>query len=176
MNGAGRKTSPTFGFGLLDANEFVNIADQWPAQIPERIQCTYSTGGLVLHISTFLYRILDVSEKEDVVRGWGRGDSIIFRIWLAADPCRSGTKRFRYRTVPSSKIKCQESGDFMCGDIRAKKLFLAQTLHRSSSVTHELAKLLTFYFTTRDRPWSKSHGPWPSGIGGPWNPKSLNLP
>ena len=67
MNGAGRKTSPTFGFGLLDANEFVNIADQWPAQIPERIQCTYSTGGLVL---------LDVSvpnpgrfRNEDVVRG-----------------------------------------------------------------------------------------------------------
>ena len=54
MNGAGRKTSPTFGFGLLDANEFVNIADQWPAQIPERIQCTYSTGGLVLPISKFL--------------------------------------------------------------------------------------------------------------------------
>ena len=36
MNGAGRKTSPTFGFGLLDANEFVNIAEQWPGQIPER--------------------------------------------------------------------------------------------------------------------------------------------
>ena len=53
MNGAGRKTSPTFGFGLLDANEFVNIAEQWPGQIPERIQCTYSTGGLVLLISNF---------------------------------------------------------------------------------------------------------------------------
>ena len=66
MNGAGRKTSPTFGFGLLDANEFVNIADQWPAQIPERIQCTYSTGGLVL--PTFRYRILDVSEMRT---SWG---------------------------------------------------------------------------------------------------------
>ena len=52
MNGAGRKTSSTFGFGLLDANEFVNIAEQWPGQIPERIHCTYSTGGLVLPILT----------------------------------------------------------------------------------------------------------------------------
>ena len=22
----------------------------------------------------------------------------------------------------------------------------------------------------------KSHSPWPAGVGGPWNPKSLNLP
>ena len=47
---------------------------------------------------------------------------------------------------------------------------------RSSSVKHGLAKLLIFYFTTRDRPLSKPHGPWPAGVGGPWNPKHHWIP
>ena len=33
--------------------------------------------------------------------------------------------------------------------------------------TQGVARLLTFYFTTKDRPFSKPHGPWPAGIGGP---------
>ena len=37
--------------------------------------------------------------------------------------------------------------------------FLPPTFHRSSSVTHGLAKILTFYFGTKDRPLSKPHGP-----------------
>ena len=57
-----------------------------------------------------------------------------------------------------------------------KNCFLPPTLNRSSSVKHGLAKLLTFYFTARDCPLSKPHGPWPTGVGGPWNPKWLNLP
>ena len=38
---------------------------------------------------------------------------------------------------------------------------------RHGNVTHGLAKLLTFYFTARDRPLSKPHGPWSAGVGGP---------
>ena len=57
-----------------------------------------------------------------------------------------------------------------------KNWFLPPIFHRSSSGTHWLAKLLVFYFTISDRPLSKPHGPWPAGVGGPWNPKSLNLP
>jgi len=56
-----------------------------------------------------------------------------------------------------------------------KNSFLPPTLNRCSSVEHGPAKLLTFYFTARDRPLSKPHGPWPAGFGEPWNPKSLNL-
>ena len=63
----------------------------------------------------------------------------------------------------------------MCGEIRPKKLFFPPSLDRSSSVKHGLAKLFTFYFTARNRPLSKPDGPWPTGVGGPWNPKSLNL-
>ena len=33
-----------------------------------------------------------------------------------------------------------------------------------------------WHFTTRDQPSSKPHCPWPTGIGGSWNKKSLNLP
>ena len=57
-----------------------------------------------------------------------------------------------------------------------KNWFLPPTLNRSSSVKHGFAKLLPFYFTARGRPLSKSRGPWPTGVGGPWKPKSLNLP
>jgi len=64
-------------------------------------------------------------------------------------------------------IKCQKSGDSMFCEIRPKKLVLPPTLNRSSSVKHGLAKFLTFYFTARDRPLSKPHGPWTTGVGGP---------
>ena len=46
--------------------------------------------------------------------------------------------------------------------VRGKKQFF-----RSSSVKNGLAKLLTFYFTAKDRPLSKPRGPWPTGVGGP---------
>jgi len=48
-----------------------------------------------------------------------------------------------------------------------KNWFLPPTLNRSSSVKHGLAKPLTLHLTARDRPPSKPHGPWPSGVGGP---------
>ena len=92
---------------------------------------------------------------------------MILRISRAADPCRPENMWFRQRTVPNCGIKCQKSGDSMCGETRPKKLFLPQTLNRSSSVKHELAKLLTFYFTAKNRPLSKSHGLWSTGVGGP---------
>ena len=40
-----------------------------------------------------------------------------------------------------------------------KNWFLPPTFHRSSSITHGLVKLLTFYFTNRDRHLSNQHGP-----------------
>ena len=46
-----------------------------------------------------------------------------------------------------------------------KNWFSPLTLNRYSSVTHELAKLLIFYFTTRARPFSKSHVPSPAVVG-----------
>ena len=51
------------------------------------------------------------------------GDSMIFRISWAADPCRSETMWTRSRTVPNSEIKCQKSGDSMCGEFRPKLVF-----------------------------------------------------
>ena len=51
--------------------------------------------------------------------------------------------------------KCQKFGDSLCVGIRQKKLFLPSTFRRSNSVTYGLAKLLTFYLTTRNRPLSK---------------------
>ena len=79
----------------------------------------------------------------------------------------SGTMWIRLRSVPCPEIKCQKFGDSMCGEFRPKTIFLSLTLNRYTSVTHRLAKLLTFYVTTRDRPYSKPYGPWPAGVGGP---------
>ena len=45
-NGAGRKTSTAFGFGLLDAEEFVRLSEQWPPAIPQQRNCTYVWGGM----------------------------------------------------------------------------------------------------------------------------------
>ena len=53
-----------------------------------------------------------------------RGDSMIFRVSRAAEPCRPRTMWLRQRTVPSCEIKCQKSGDSMFGEIRQKKLVL----------------------------------------------------
>ena len=61
-------------------------------------------------------------------------------------------------------------------ELDRKNWFLPRTFHRSSSVTAGLAKLLIFYFTSRDRPLSKPHDPWPIEVDGPWNPKLLNHP
>jgi len=64
---------------------------------------------------------------------------------------------------------------------RPKNRFLPRTFQPSRSVKHGLAKLLIFYLqlifyvTTRDRPLSKPHGPWPPGVGGPWNPKNRDF-
>ena len=55
----------------------------------------------------------------------------------------------------------------MYGEIRPIKLAFTPTLNRSSSVEHGVAKLLTLYFTARDRPLLKPYGPWPTGVGGP---------
>ena len=57
-----------------------------------------------------------------------------------------------------------------------EKFAVKKQFFPSSSVKHGLAKHLIFYFTTRDCPLSKPHGPWPAAVGGPWNPESLNLP
>ena len=38
---------------------------------------------------------------------------------------------------------------------------------RSNFATHGVARLLTFYFTTRDRPLSEPYIPWSAGVGGP---------
>ena len=83
---------------------------------------------------------------------------------------------FRYRLVSNCRIKCQKSGDSVCCEIRQKNWILPQTFHRCSSVTDGLAKLWTFDLETRDRSLSKPHDPWPTGVGGPWNSKSFNLP
>ena len=60
------------------------------------------------------------------------------------------------------------------------KLEVKNSFFRSNSATHGVARLLKFYFTTRDHPLSKPHSPWPAGVGGPWNLKnhwiSPNLP
>ena len=74
---------------------------------------------------------------------------MIFRISWAADPCRSGTMWIRPKKLVFTSYN------------------MRSYLNRYSSVTHGLATLLTFYFTTRDRPLSKPHGPWPAEVGGP---------
>ena len=52
-NGAGRQTSTAFGFGLLDAEEFVRLAEQWPPAIPERRSCSYEWGGELMLLIFF---------------------------------------------------------------------------------------------------------------------------
>ena len=54
--------------------------------------------------------------------------------------------------------------------------FYQPTLHQFNSVTQEVAKLLTFYFTTRKHSLSNHHYPGLAGVGGPWNLISLYLP
>ena len=53
-NGAGRKTSTAFGFGLLDAEEFVRLAEEWPPAIPKQRNCTYTWGGMKSKLRIFL--------------------------------------------------------------------------------------------------------------------------
>ena len=44
VNGAGYKTSTAFGFGLIDAEEFVQRSEKWKP-IPEQLNCTFEFGG-----------------------------------------------------------------------------------------------------------------------------------
>ena len=64
-NGAGRKTSTAFGFGLLDAEEFVRLAEQWPPAIPQQRNCTYTWGGNECSLNVFFKRSLDFDLMSD---------------------------------------------------------------------------------------------------------------
>ena len=64
-NGAGRKTSTAFGFGLLDAEEFVRLAEQWPPAIPQQRNCTYTWGGMNCSFVNFCKGNLDFGVTSD---------------------------------------------------------------------------------------------------------------
>jgi len=49
-NGAGYKTSTAFGFGLIDAEEFVQRSEKWKP-IPERLNCTFEFGEWIVNQS-----------------------------------------------------------------------------------------------------------------------------
>merc|ERR550534_1925960 len=50
INGAGYKTSTAFGFGLIDAEEFVQRSEKWKP-IPERLNCTFEFGEWIVNQS-----------------------------------------------------------------------------------------------------------------------------
>ena len=74
-----------------------------------------------------------------------------------------------------SKIKYRKFGESMCDGTRPKKIDFFLEFSIDLDPSHKDSPNFWFYLTTRDRPLSKPHGPWPAGVGGPWNPKSLNL-
>mgnify|MGYP006944956152 CR=1 FL=1 len=38
-------TSAAFGFGLFDANRFVDLAERWPAKIGDQRHCSFEWSG-----------------------------------------------------------------------------------------------------------------------------------
>ena len=60
-NGAGYKTSTAFGFGLIDAEEFVQRSEKWKP-IPEQLNCTFG-----IYICTkFLFLELKISLESNL--------------------------------------------------------------------------------------------------------------
>ena len=96
---------------------------------------------------------------------------MIFRISWAADPRRSGTVWFRSGMVPSCHMNYQKFGEFMFGRIITKKLIF--TSHFSSVLFRHTWSRETFdtWFHNLGPPFIET-----TGVGGPRNPKSLNLP
>lgn len=115
-NGAGRKTSTAFGFGLLDAEEFVRLAEQWPPAIPQQRNCTYVWGGMNNECTrkslTELVRLgIDRCQHHQLSIKLPRFGQNPFWPYKQAHSCNSKLPNQLYRTCSSnSKSGASDSG------------------------------------------------------------------